>query len=96
MCARPGRTLRTQQDLPDPGDRQRIQLAVTRAVAAPLDRRAHAIVNTRRATDVRDAQTEHLAPRLRAHEIVARAADEKVALFERVSQRERAPQWLSP
>ena len=57
-----------------------IEVAVETAIAGPLERGGHRIVDERRAADLADRRREQRAARLVAQAVVGRAADGEVAL----------------
>ena len=90
---RPRCAVRAEKPGLEPFDRQRIEVAVTRAVAAAFEERGHAVGDEHGPADVGDAEREKGSPRVLAHAIVARAPDEEIAFLEGVRKDQRLTQF---
>ena len=90
MRARPRGAAGREKHLLQPSDRQRVELTIAAAIAAALERLAHSVVDERRPPDLADRERQQFPPRLFAQQVVARAADNEVALLERVGKREQS------
>ena len=95
MRTRPGRAVTVKEERLQLGDREGIEVAVTGAIAAALDRVADPIVHEPCAADVGDARGQESQACLLAQAVVAGAAQGQVAFLEGVGEDECAAQLLA-